>query len=217
MKRIALVIATVLSVLALTSAGVVHDTCLGSFSANMEFSAPSGQPGSMKFDGKLAWANPKLRLDLKDRVTKESMVVLVNFDGGEATLLYPDTLNGFKTKLPAMDSSGYISQFQSLLSSGDVQQGWKKTKVGSDKVAGKSATKYKLSGPKGEQALWWVDSAQHPLRLQTTHGKSKVTLDFGALNFGASVPAKTFTYSKDFSVVEMSGQQLKKQAIPGGQ
>src|SRR6185369_15601174 len=113
-----------------TSATSSRESCTGSFSVNMQF----GEKGnSMKFDGKLAWSNPRLRLDLKDQVTKENMVVLVDFKGNDATLLYPDTLNGFKTKLPAMDTSGYISQFQRLLAGAkDMEKGWTKTKVGAE-------------------------------------------------------------------------------------
>jgi len=191
----------------LTSATSSRESCTGNFSANMQF----GEKGnSMKFDGKLAWSNPRLRLDLKDQVTKENMVVLVDFKGNDATLLYPDTLNGFKTKLPAMDTSGYISQFQRLLAGAkDMEKGWTKTKVGAEKIGKTSATKYKATGPKGEQVYWWVDGKDRPLKLQTGKGNSKVTLNFGEMNFGASVPAKTFTYSKDFQVLEMSGDDAK--------
>jgi outer membrane lipoprotein-sorting protein len=202
------VVAT-LAALLLTSAVDSHDSCTGNFSAKMEL-GPKASP--MKFDGKLAWSNPKLRLDLKDQTTKEAMVVLVDFKSNDATLLYPDTLNGMKTKLPSMDTSGYIRQFKHLLASGgsEMDKGWKKSKVGSEKVGSASATKYKLTGPKGEEVYWWVDKNNQPKKMQTGRGDKKVTLNFGALNFGASVPAKTFTYSKDFQIIEMSGEAAKK-------
>jgi outer membrane lipoprotein-sorting protein len=205
----------VLAALVLTGATASRDTCTGNFSANMQFGADGSR--AMKFDGKLAWAKPKLRLDLKDKMTQESMVVLVDFTKGDATLLYPDTLNGMKTKLPAMDTSGYISQFQNLLSTGGrtMDKGWTKTKVGAEKVGKVSATKYKATGPKGESVVWWVDGKDKPLKLQTGKGNSKVTLNFGDMNFGASVPAKTFTYSKDYAVIEMS-PDAAKQALPRG-
>jgi len=201
------IVALLLS-LGLTSATVSRDTCIGNFSAKMQLGA---KMDPMKFDGKLAWSKPKLRLDLKDQMTKENMVVLVDFTSNDATLLYPDTLNGMKTKLPAMDTSGYITQFQGLLTNGGkMEKGWSKTKVGAEKVGKTNATKYKINGPKGEQVLWWVDSKERPLKMETGKGDKKVTLSFGELNFGASVPAKTFTYSKDFQVLEMNTEDAKK-------
>lgn len=209
---------TLLAIVALLLAGVLssavgsHDTCLGNFSAQMQLGAKSSP---MKFDGKLAWSNPKLRLDLKDQMTKEAMILLVDFKANDATLLYPDTLNGMKTKLPAMDTAGYITQFQHLLATGGEKmgKGWTKTKVSSDQVGKKSATKYKVTGPKGEEVYWWVDGNDRPLKLKTGKGDKTVTLNFGEMNFGANVPAKTFTYSKDFAVIEMSGDEAKK-AMP---
>ena len=213
MKATLFAIVALLLACALTSASGSHDTCVGNFNAQMQLGAKTAP---MKFDGKLAWANPKLRLDLKDQMTKEAMIVLVDFKANDATLLYPDTLNGMKTKLPAMDTSGYISQFQQLLANGGKQmgKGWTKTKVGADKVGKAAATKYKLTGPKGEEVYWWIGAKDRPLKLQTGRGDSKVTLNFGDLDFGATVPAKTFTYSKDFAVIEMSGGDAKK-VLPG--
>jgi hypothetical protein len=215
MKQPRWVVAFVLlSAMLLTSAAGSRDTCLGNFSANMQIGQGEGA-ATMKFDGKLAWAKPKLRLDLKDKTTKEATVLLVDFKGGDATLLYPDTLNGIKTKLPAMDVGGYISQFKHLLATGgkQMEKGWKKIKVGSDKVNKTVATKYKLTGPKGEEVLWWVDNKDRPLKLQSNKGGMQVTLFFGEMNFGASVPAKTFTYSKDYAVIEMSSDKAR-QTLP---
>jgi outer membrane lipoprotein-sorting protein len=214
MQKIILGLTALLVVAALISAAPSRDTCLGNFSANMQF-GKSASSKPMKFDGKLAWAKPNLRLDLTDQVTKEAMVVLVDFKGGNATLLYPDTLNGFKTKLPAMDTSGYISQFQHLLSTGGakMEKGWTRTKVASEKVGKTAATKYKVSGPKGEQVFWWVDASDRPLKLQTGKGTSQGTLNFGDMKFGAPVPAKTFTYSKEFAIIEMAPDQAKA-ALP---
>jgi hypothetical protein len=62
---------------------------------------------------------------------------------------------------------------------------------------------------------WWVDGKDRPLKLKTGKGDKTVTLNFGEMNFGASVPAKTFTYSKDFAVIEMSGDAAKKAATGG--
>jgi hypothetical protein len=209
MKATLLAIVAALLAVVLTSAASGHDTCIGNFSAQMQLGAKSSP---MKFDGKLAWSNPKLRLDLKDQMTKEAMILLVDFRANDATLLYPDTLNGMKTKLPAMDTSGYITQFQQLLATGGkaMQKGWTKTKVSSDKVGKTAATKYKVTGPKGEEVYWWIDGKDRPLKLKTGKGDKTVTLSFGEMNFGASVPAKTFTYSKDFAVIEMSGDAAKK-------
>lgn len=203
--RAVLLLVTVLVAAVITSATVARDSATGNFSANMQMGA--GAKSSMNFDGQLAWAKPNLRLDLKDKLTKESMVVLVDFSGGDATLLYPDTLNGFRTKLPAVDTSGYIRQFESLLANGGskVEPGWKKEKVASEMIGKTAADKYKLTGPQGEVVHWWIDGQQRPLRLSTGRGDNRVTLNFGELTFGAKVPAEKFTVGKQFTVLDFKG------------
>jgi outer membrane lipoprotein-sorting protein len=216
MRTIVLGLLALLTAALLTSA-TARDSATGTFNASMQFGSAANGSQPMKFNGQLAWAKPKLRLDLTEQTTKEKMVVLVDFNGGDATLLYPDTLNGIKTKLPAMDTAGYIQQFQHLLSSGgsSMAKGWKKEKVASEKVGSTAATKFKVTGPAGEQVYWWLDGNNKPLKVQTAKGNANITLNFGDLKFGAEVPAKTFTYGKQYSVIEMKAEDAKKM-VPGG-
>jgi outer membrane lipoprotein-sorting protein len=203
----------VLVMIGTVAAAPVASTCKGNFTANMSFGPAKGdgKKSGMTFEGKLQWAKPKLRLDMTEKNTKESMIVLVDFTADSATLLYPDTLNGMKTNLSALDTSGYLKQLEPLLSSqgAALPKGWKRTKAGSGKIDGKAVTKYDVTGPAGEKVQWWVDAKDQPVKVQTGKGNATATLNFSSLSFGAEVPAKAFTYDKGYSVVDFNAGKAK--------
>ncbi len=205
-------------------------TIKGTFTAEMKLGSPSGSSssgkngagkagaaksggtsipgfaGNMNFDGQLFWDSPKLRLDLTEKNTGESMRIHVDFGTSEAVLLYPDTLNGIKGKLGQLDQAGYIAQFKSLLQQGDARgklpEGWSRSKAGSEKVGKLDTTKWNVSGPKGEQVVWWIGKDDKPIKVTAGSAKdSKITINFGDLSYGAPIPADSFAVSKDFTVL----------------
>lgn len=173
-----------------------------------------GLSGNLNFDGELSWDSPQLRVDLTERTTGESLRLHVDFNSGDALLLYPDTLNGIKGKLGSMDQGGYIAQFKSLLMQGEARgelpKGWTREKTGSEKISGTDASKWKVSGPSGEQVLWWIGKDDKPLKVTVGRsGGTQITLNFASVSYGGKIDPNTFTVSKDFTVVEFKETKNK--------
>lgn len=183
-------------------------SCKGSFSASLkpvEQAKSEGQGVKLptfNIDGTLWWASPKMRLDLTEKQSGERMRFQVDTKTGEALMLYPDTLNGSKGQLSDFDSSGYFKHFSEMLADGGVPspEGWKREKAGSEMIGGKACPKYVLTSPKGKTVTWWSDGKGRPVRMLAVNGGMKVQVDFSALDFGAEVPASTFTVSPDYSI-----------------
>lgn len=183
-------------------------SCKGSFSASLKPVEQAKSEGqgvklpSFSMDGALWWSAPRMRLDLTETNSGERMRFQVDTQTGEALMLYPDTLNGSKGKLSDFDSSGYFKHFSEMLADGGVPspEGWKREKAGSEMLGGRSCTKYVLTSPQGKTVSWWADRAGEPVRMQAVNGGIKVQVDFSALDFGAEVPASTFTVSPDYSI-----------------
>ncbi|MCC7479495.1 hypothetical protein IT575_13705 [bacterium] len=209
-------------------------TIKGSFTAELNMAAPKsktasgagkagaaknstpipGFDGNMNFKGQLFWESPKLRVDLTEKNTGESMRIHVDFSTSEAWLLYPDTLNGIKGKLGQLDQAGYIGQFKSLLQQGDARgklpEGWSRSKNGSEKVGSSDATKWSVKGPKGEQVLWWIGKDDKPLKVTAgASGESRLSINFGELSYGASIPADSFSVPKDYTVISFKEPKKK--------
>lgn len=193
-------------------------SCKGSFSASLKpAEQPKGQNGqgvklpTFNIDGTLWWASPKMRLDLTEKQSGERMRFQVDTQSGEALMLYPDTLNGSKGKLSDFDQSGYFKHFSEMLADGGVPapEGWKREKAGSEMIGGKSCPKYVLTSPKGKTVTWWSDGKGRPVRMLAVNGGIKVEVNFSALDFGAEVPASTFTVSPDYSISAAEKKPVK--------
>jgi hypothetical protein len=160
----------------------------------------------LEFDGQVRWASPRLRVDLTEKSSGESVRLQADVESGKALMLYPDTLNGYKGDIASIDQFGYLRQFAELMKKGGeapAPAGWKREAVGSEKVGTVKCTKYKLTGPKGGVVHWWVDGNSQPRRIQTVRGGMRVRVDIVGLNYEAKVPASVFEYGKEFSISEM--------------
>jgi len=168
--------------------------------------AGPGLDFKLEFDGKIRWASPRLRVDLTEKSSGESVRLQADVQSGKAVMLYPDTLNGYRGDIAAIDQFGYLRQFAELMKEGGAAPapaGWKREAVGSEKVGTVKCTKYKLTGPKGGVVHWWVNSEGLPLRIQTVRGGMRVRVDIAGLDYKAKVPASVFDYGKEFSISEM--------------
>lgn len=186
----------------------------------MQFKTPAGKSGTAKSapqptqaqtltipgDGEILWDEPNLRVDFSNGLNQEAMRLIVDFDSGKAAMLYPDTLNGYRTDLKALDTKGYLPIARDFLSrrKDDVTPpGFTKKTLGSEKIGGASATHVKYTKTDGTQVDVWRNKSGDPLRISAKTSKGKLKLDFTSFKRGAKVDAKSFHIDKSFELEDV--------------
>jgi len=155
-------------------------------------------------EGTLIWADPMLRLDATQGLTQEATRLIVDFDAGMATLLYPDTLNGYRMDLKGLDKAGYLSLARQYLS-GDhsgAPEGYTRRELGKETVGGKRCTHVRWTKEGGRQVDWWLDSHDDPVRVTAKSERGNVTINIKSLKRGIPVPKATFAIDKSYTIEE---------------
>ena len=167
-------------------------------------------------EGKVYYSNPKLRIDFKQGLTNEETRLIADFSTKKAVVLYPDTLNGYRIDMASLDTRGYLPALQGFMNGGEMPtpDGFKKKTVGKEKIAGKSATHYRLEKTGGGSTIdYWLGAGDRPLKLtaKTSHG----TLTINVTEFvrGASVVPDLFTINGSYQIEEV--EELPQGPVPG--
>ncbi len=170
--------------------------------------APSTQVKLPKIPGagEIIWAEPNLRVDVTNGLNQEAMRLLVNFDTGKAAMLYPDTLNGYRTDLAAMDTKGYLPIARDFLAqpkSERTPQGFSKKNVGTEQLKGASTSHTKYVKDDGTQIDVWRKQNGDPVRIAAKTSKGKLVLDFTSFKRGVKVEAKSFAIDKSYEMQDV--------------
>jgi hypothetical protein len=164
--------------------------------------------------GVVLWADPMLRLDATEGLTQEATRLIVDFDAGVATLLYPDTLNGYRMDLKGLDKAGYLSLAKEYLSGeqSGAPEGYTRRELGKETVGGKRCTHVRWTKKGGRQVDWWLDSHDDPVRVTAKSERGNVTINITALKRGIPVPKATFAIDKSYTIKET--QQPPEGTLP---
>jgi hypothetical protein len=175
-----------------------------------------GADSAVKFNGDLAWDEPKLRVNFSDETTKEANILLVDFTAKTAVLLYPDTLNGTSSDLAHFDKSGHLSRLRDMLNSKPPQtpDGWTKKDLGKEKLGKVQCTHVRFSSPEGQSVDIWSNAKNQPVRMILNKKSITITLDVTKINEQQTIPADTFTYDKSYTISEYkSGQDQRLPSV----
>jgi hypothetical protein len=156
--------------------------------------------------GEILWAEPNLRVDVTNGLNQEAMRLLVNFDTGKAAMLYPDTLNGYRTDLAALDKKGYLPVVRDFLAQPNTEstpKGFTKKTAGAEKLNGVSANHTKFVKDDGTQVDVWRKKNGDPVRIAAKTSKGKLVLDFTSFKRGVKVDSKSFAIDKSFEMQDM--------------
>jgi outer membrane lipoprotein-sorting protein len=183
----------------------------------MQFKVPDTKPGAAKGatttqtitipgDGNITWAEPNFRVDFTNGLNQEAMRLLVNFDSGKATMLYPDTLNGYRTDLKAMDTKGYLPiarDFLSRRNEDSTPTGFTKKALGAEAINGVSATHTQYTRKDGVQADIWRTKNGDPVRFAAKTAKGKLVLTFTSFQRGVKVDKNAFAVDKGYEIKDV--------------
>lgn len=145
--------------------------------------------------GEIRWAEPDLRVDFTNGLNQESMRLLVNFDTGKATMLYPDTLNGYRTDLKALDAKGYLPVARDFLSrrvKDFTPEGFTRKNAGSETVNGVVCTHTKYARDDGALVELWRRKNGDPVRIAGKTSRGKLRIDITEFQRGVRLSPDTF-------------------------
>lgn len=204
MHRVLLIILPVLLALAVTATAKPVQTVSASFDGVIEVQGNSDKPLKVNLGGKLWWSAPKLRVDFTQNLTQEDMIALVDFDKQQATLLYPDTLNGQLFDLKTFSKADYFKRVRDLVSTkpGETPDGWKSSAVKDDAAKALGQTRTQLTGPAGEKVDMWRDKNSTPVKMLIKTEKWTLTVNLHDVEYAKAISADKFSYSSDYSVTK---------------
>jgi hypothetical protein len=165
--------------------------------------APQTQSITIPGEGEITWAEPNFRVDFTNGLNQEAMRLLVNFDTGKATMLYPDTLNGYRTDLKAMDTKGYLPVARDFLSRRNenfTPKGFTKKALSAEAINGASASHTRYTRKDGVQADIWRGKNGDPVRFAAIASKGKLVLTFTTFQRGVKVDSKAFAVDKGYEL-----------------
>ncbi len=202
MHRILLIILPVMLALAITATAKPVETASASFDGVM--TTTGEHPLNVNLSGKLWWSAPKMRVEFTQNLTQEDMIALVDFTALEATLLYPDTLNGQRFDLKSFSKADYLQRVRELVSTkpGETPAGWKSSSVKDEAAKAAGQTHILLTGPAGEKVDLWRDNASKPVKMLIATTKWTLTVNLTNVKYNEAIPADKFTYSSDYAVIE---------------
>ena len=205
MHRLLIVILPVLLALAATATAKPAQTVAAGFDGVLEIAGETDNPFKIKLDGELWWSAPKLRVDFLQSLTQESMIALVDFEAQEATLLYPDTLNGQQLDLTSFSKADYFQRVRDLVSTkpGDTPPGWESKTVEDKEAKALGQTHTQLNGPAGEHVDLWRDSDKLPAKMHIQTKKWNLILNLNNVEYDKAISADRFTYSSDYTVIQV--------------
>lgn len=214
--------ATLLLVPVLASSAATGSTFKAAFTAEFTFpeqpaakkpaagkqAAPSTQMKLPKIPGagEIIWSEPNLRVDVTNGLNQEAIRLLVNFDTGKAAMLYPDTLNGYRTDLSALDTKGYLPLARDFLVQPSVErtpQGFTKKVVGSERLNGGTTSHTKYTKADGTQFDVWRKKNGDPVRVSAKTSKGKLVLDFTSFKRGVKIDSKAFAIDKSYEMEDV--------------
>ena len=183
----------------------------------MQFKVPDTKPGAAKGatttqtitipgDGNITWSEPNFRVDFTNGLNQEAMRLLVNFDSGKATMLYPDTLNGYRTDLKSMDTKGYLPVARDFLSRRNedtTPTGFTKKALGTEVINGAKAAHTQYYRKDGVQADIWRAAGGDPVKFSAKTAKGKLVLTFTSFQRGVQVDKSAFTVDKGYQIKDV--------------
>jgi hypothetical protein len=156
--------------------------------------------------GEVSWAEPDLRVDFTNGLNQESMRLLVNFDTGKATMLYPDTLNGYRTDLKALDAKGYLPIARDFLSrriEDYTPKGFARKNAGSETVNGVKCTHTQYARDDGTQVELWRRKSGDPVRILAQTSKGKLRIEVTEYKRGVSLGPETFAVDDSYQLKDV--------------
>jgi hypothetical protein len=168
--------------------------------------APQTQTVTIPGEGNIIWAEPNFRVDFTNDMNQEAMRLLVNFDTGKATMLYPDTLNGYRTDLKAMDTHGYLPVARDFLSKRNedfTPQGFSKKTLGAETINGAKTVHTQYARKDGVQADIWRAPSGDPVKFSAKTAKGKLVLTFTSFARGVKVDPKSFSVDKGYELKDV--------------
>jgi hypothetical protein len=168
--------------------------------------APQTQTITIPGEGNITWAEPNFRVDFTNGLNQEAMRLLVNFDTGKATMLYPDTLNGYRTDLKAMDAHGYLPVARDFLSrrnEDSTPKGFTKKALSAETINGAKAAHTQYTRKDGVQADIWRGKNGDPVKFSAKTSKGKLVLTFTTFKRGVAVDGDAFKVDKGYELKDV--------------
>ncbi|MCH7472920.1 hypothetical protein IIA79_08220 [bacterium] len=174
---------------------------VASFSGELQLGGEDGP--AISLSGALTWDEPNMRLEVTDALTQEQMVLLLDFDAERATVLYPDTLNGYSTTLSLLDNWGILPSMRDYLNGewAETPEGFAREELGDVELDGVLCTRLHFEREDGLSLDWWLDDGR-PLRLEARTERWTLTVEVNGYATDMAVPDDAFTYGECYTVIE---------------
>lgn len=206
--RLQYIVWLLLAICAASSAEAADQNGLkAEFEATLSFG--EGEASTLRFAGKLAWLDPKLRIDVSDALTQENNILLVDYAAQSALLLYPDTLNGYRASLKQFDQARHLENLKGMLNGEppDTPDGWTRQQLGKEKVLGVQCSHVRFVNSQMHRVDIWLNSKNQPRKLSLTKQDLVIEVKVTKILEKQPLAASTFSYDKSYSISEYKSGQ----------
>lgn len=158
----------------------------------------------LDFTGRLLLSGPKLRVELTQPLTDEALIVLLDYDAGNLTLLYPDTLNGERYSLDAFDSIDGFPRLREALDglAPAVPDGWRQTSHGTAQLDGRQCQHFSAESEDGLTVHWWTRADNRPVKVIATAADATLTVHLSDYDTDAAASAADFEVPEGYTLSE---------------
>lgn len=187
----------------------VPDTFSADFTANVK----PDIKGDLDLDisGSVTHSYPLTRIEFVHPLTLEQIVLLIDGKQRHATLLYPDTLNGFSFGYDGKYYEDWPEGFVGYLSedADDHPKGWKKRVAQSEDSASIEVT----LGKDGLEVVSEINAEGRPVTMNVTTPKHSARLTFSNYKFPKELDPSLFAVPPGFSIEKVAELEDDK-ALP---
>jgi hypothetical protein len=174
------------------------------FAAEFSATVKPDIKGDLDLDikGSVSHSYPMTRIEFIHPLTMEQIILIIDGEERLATLLYPDTLNGFSFRYDGRYYAEWPDGFVGYLSTDadDHPGGWSKAVTGSDKDASVEVALRK----DGYEVVCELNSEGQPSVLQVITPKHSAVLSFSNYVFPEELDGSLFAIPPDFAIEQVS-------------
>jgi len=188
-------------ILLLVGASASQQTIQAEFQGELAFIGDNAP--RIAVDGEVFWNTRLLRINVKQDLTMEELVLLVDYEKGLINVLYPDTLNGTRTSFEQLNASEHLENLRGFLdlTPGQAPPGWSVTEQETDD----ESKHFEYQSATGHKVDYWLTPDQAPARFVVTTKQWVLDLEVNSFQRGIDLSAAAFSIPEDYAIADYDG------------